>query len=153
MKLIDFLKEEAIQLNLQSQEKDSVLKELVELLCEVYQLKNLDEILEAVLQREKLSSTGLRQGLAIPHAKISGVSKVFLLLGLSRKGIDFQSMDQEPSRIFFLLISPKTAYEKHVQTLACITRLMKEESLRKALLNCSKSAEVFQLIQSIEEKQ
>src|SRR3989338_1384575 len=111
--LIDFLPENAIRADLKSQSKKEVLKELVQILTSAHSIKNAAGILEALLEREELGSTGIGQGIAIPHGKSDSAGKVVAALGISKLGIDFDALDGEPAYIFFILIAPSNSAGIH----------------------------------------
>lgn len=143
MIISDILSEKGIEVDLKSKNKDEVLGELVDLLDEAYQLENIEEIRKSIIERESLSSTGICNGLAIPHAKVQGITKILGGIGLSKNGIDFNSMDHQLSKIFFILISPKDDHGNHVKSLARITKILKDEDSRLELLNCNNTNEVM----------
>ncbi len=144
--LIDFLPESAIQAELKSQSKKEVLKELVATLTEAHGIKNSANILEALLEREELGSTGIGQGIAIPHGKSDAVTKVIAALGISKKGIDFDALDGEPAYIFFMLIAPSNSAGIHLKILAKISRLLKDKFFRQALREAKTPQEAIKLI-------
>jgi len=131
---------------LESETKFQAIEELVDALHGNQRLNNRDLALKDVLEREGYSSTGLEKGLAIPHAKTDGVSGLEIALGLSRQGIDFESLDGKPARIIFLVLSPRDTSGPHIQTLAVISRSLKDKELREKLLNASSAAEVMRII-------
>ncbi len=146
MKISDILFEEGIEVNLSSTTKEEVLNELVDLLNQIKPLPNIEDIRKGIFDREKLSSTGIGNGLAIPHAKVSGIKNIIAGIGLSKQGIDFQSTDSSLSNIFFILISPKEDQGAHVKTLAKIAKILKDEAWRRQLLECNKAKEVIEFI-------
>ncbi len=151
MIISDILSIKGIEVHLKSQNKEDVLVELVDLLERGNMLDENKEIIrKAIFEREKLSSTGICDGLAIPHAKVSGIKKIFGGIGLSKEGIDFQALDHKLSNIFFILISPKEDHGNHVKALAKITKILKEESWRKELMECSGPQEVIDFIKDKE---
>ncbi|MDH4129535.1 MAG: PTS sugar transporter subunit IIA [Spirochaetota bacterium] len=154
MKISDILcGEEGIEVNLVSTSKNEVLTELIDLLCRSHKIKDFDHIKLAIFEREKLSSTGICNGLAIPHAKVEGINSVIAALGISKKGVDFQAMDHLLSHIFFVLVSPKDDHgSNHVKTLAKITKILKDEAGRKELMECNNSLSVLNFIKNKEEK-
>lgn len=150
MIISDILNIEGIEVDLKSNNKDDVLNELVDLLEKSYKLENIDEIRRSIIERESLSSTGICNGLAIPHAKVQGISKILGGIGLSKAGLDFNSMDHQLSKIFFILISPKDDHGNHVKSLARITKILKDEESRLELLNCNSSSEVLDFLKAKE---
>ena len=152
MSITDILNETGIAINLKSKNKHDVLNELVDMLHQTYDLGNIEDIRKAIFEREKLSSTGICNGLAIPHAKVSGIKKMVGGIGLSKEGIDFQSMDGVLSSIFFILISPKEDHGSHVKALARITKILKDEEVRVSILSFQNNKEVLEYMKDIDEK-
>ncbi len=151
MIISDILRSEGIEVNLKSQTKEDVLIELVDLLEKANMLDDNKEIIRnAIFEREKLSSTGICDGLAIPHAKVSGIKNILGGIGISKEGIDFQALDKKLSKIFFILISPKEDHGNHVKALAKITKILKEESWREELMKCPGPQEVLDFIKDKE---
>lgn len=146
MIISDILNEKGIEVDLKSTNKEDVLNELVDLLKESYELDNIEEIRRSIIERESLSSTGICNGLAIPHAKVQGISKILGGIGLSKAGIDFNSMDHQASKIFFILISPKDDHGNHVKSLARITKILKDEDSRNELLASSSPEDVLDFL-------
>ena len=144
--LIDFLPESAVCIELKSQTKKDVLKELVALLTQSHAIKNSPSILEALQEREELGSTGIGQGIAIPHGKSDYAEKVVACLGISRAGIDFDALDGEPVYIFFMLVAPSNSAGVHLKILAKISRLLKDKFFRQALREAKTSQDMLKLI-------
>ncbi len=151
MKVSDILEEGGIEVELKSNTKNEVLDELIGLINTSFNFENIDEIRKAIYDREKLSSTGIGNGLAIPHAKVVGVDRIVAGIGLSKKGIDFSSLDKMPAHIFFILISPKEDQGSHVKTLAKIAKIFKNKEWRDKLIECESSKGVIQFIKEKED--
>jgi len=152
MKISDILNEENIEINLKSTTKKDVLIELCELLNKGNYFNKIEDIQNAIFEREKLSTTGIGHKIAIPHARVSHINKVFLALGISKKGIDFESLDHTMTHIFFIMVSPKNDTKTHVKILAEIAKSLKDEAYRNRLLECQGTKEIVQLIKEKEEK-
>jgi PTS system nitrogen regulatory IIA component len=146
LNLLDYLPEHAITVDLKAQTKKEVLKEMMDLLTQAHQLKNSDKILQALLEREELGSTGIGQGVAIPHGKSEHVEQVVGALGISRRGINFDALDGEPVYLFFMLVSPINSSALHLKILAKISRLMKDKFFRQALRESKTTQEAAQQI-------
>ena len=127
MKIMDFLCSDAITVNLEAQDKKTAITELAELLKKAKKIKDTSEIIETVLEREKLGSTGIGQGVAIPHGKTDAASEQIGALGISQKGVDFNSLDGEPVYIIFLLNGPVEVAGQHLKALSRISRLFKDK--------------------------
>lgn len=152
MIISDILSDEDIEINLKSRNKEDVIVELVQLINKTRQLDNYSDILSAVIEREKISSTGINNGIAIPHAKVNGISKIITGLGISSEGIDFKAMDHKPSHIFFLIISPKNDYGLHVKTLARITKILRDGEWKNELINCKSRNHIINFIKKKEQE-
>ncbi len=152
MRLSKMIKKSAIQLDLRSATKSEVLIELVDLLCAAYKLKDRNEILEAIIQREEKQSTGVGMGLAVPHAKTPAVGRLYVAFACHRGGIDFDSTDGEKAHLFFILVSPRDVSGPHIKALAHISRLVKHEEFREALLRCREEKSFIKLVREAEGK-
>jgi fructose-specific phosphotransferase system IIA component len=152
MRLSKIIKKTAVQLDLRSVTKDEALGELVDLLCAAYKLKDRNEILAAILQREGKQSTGVGMGLAVPHAKTPAVKKLHVAFACHRDGIDFDSTDGEKARLFFILVSPRDVSGPHIKALANISRLVKHEEFREELLACRDEKSFIELVKKAEAK-
>src|SRR3989338_2938759 len=114
MKIIDFLNKKAVTSNLKATDKEGVIKELVDLLAGAVDIKDKEELVRSIMARESLGSTGIGQGIGIPHAKSQNAKNLVAAFGLSHKGVDFDSLDGEPAHIFFLLIAPEEFAGPHL---------------------------------------
>jgi fructose-specific phosphotransferase system IIA component len=150
MLLTQILESACIKVPLKGRDKESAIIELVELLDENDLLGDKKEVLHAVLDREKTRSTGIGAGIAIPHGKCKGVKELVMALGISREGIDFQSIDAKPVYIISLLISPIDKTGPHIQALARISRLMLDEEFKNKLQNADNAEELYKLISAKE---
>ena len=146
MKLLDFLGREQIVPELRAADKAGVLKELAEVLGAVPGVSSIKTVVDVLQERERLGSTGIGEGIAIPHGKLEGLDRVVLAFGRSRAGVDFESLDGAPVHLIFLLLSPADSASMHLMVLARIARLMKSRSFREALLKADGSAELFDSI-------
>lgn len=152
MKITEFLNKKAIKLDLESIEKEDVLKELVDVLADVQDIGDKKNIVKALVERESLGSTGIGQGIAIPHGKTDRVSGIVSVLGVSRKGVNFEALDGELVYIFFLLVAPKENAGPHLKALAQISRLLRDSFFCELIRRCKTAEEVYELIQKEEEK-
>ena len=146
MLLTQILESDCVKVPLEGKDKESVITELVELLSENKLLADKDEVLQFVLAREKTGSTGIGAGIAIPHGKCKGVKDLVMALGVSREGIDFQSIDSKPVYIIVLLVSPIDKTGPHIQALARISRLMLDEEFKNKLQSAENAEELYKLI-------
>jgi len=152
MKITEFLDIKGIKIGLQSTEKEDVLKELVDVLSEVRDIGDKKGIVRALVERENLGSTGIGQGIAIPHGKTDRVEQLVAVLGISQQGVNFESLDGELVYIFFLLVAPKETAGPHLKALAQISRLLRDSYFCELLRRCKTSEEVYDLIRREEDK-
>jgi len=152
MKIMDFLKEGAIISNLKASDKEGVIKELVGLLEKKGEIADQEKVADLLMEREKLGSTGIGQGIAIPHTKTDQVKDIVIGFGLSQKGLNFESLDEEPVYIIFLVLAPIDATGIHLKTLAKIARILKSKVFRNSLKSCKESKEIFRVIKEEDEK-
>ena len=145
-KITDFITVESIDLNLKSTNKTEVLLELTKLLEKSSKLENFDKTLEALKEREKLGSTGIGKGVAIPHAKTEFAKDLTIAFGISKQGINFNAVDDEKVNIFFVFASPIKNSQTYLKILARISRLIRNDEFREKLLNAKSSVEVIELI-------
>lgn len=152
MKITEFLDKKSIKLEMESVEKEDSLKELVDVLAEVHDIGDKKSIVKALVERESLGSTGIGQGIAIPHGKTDRVKDIVAVLGISRKGVNFEALDGEAVYIFFLLVAPKETAGPHLKALAQISRLLRDSFFCELLQKCKTPDEVFELIRREEDK-
>lgn len=154
MQIMDFLSKKAIITDIKSTRKEDVIKEMVDLLIasEDVEKRNRNKLIDALMARESLGSTAIGQGIAIPHAKCDCVDKLVAAFGLSKKGVDFDSLDGELAYIFFLLVAPQDSAGPHLKALARISRLLKDKYFRDTLRACADEKSVIKIIMQEDEK-
>lgn len=152
MKISEVLDPKAIKIGLTATSKEDALKELVGILAQVENIGDPKNILKALVERESLGSTGIGQGIAIPHGKTDKVSRLVAVLGISKHGVNFDALDGEPVYIFFLLVAPKETAGPHLKALAQISRLLRDSYFCELIRKCRTEQEVFNLIKTEEEK-
>jgi len=154
MKIMDFLNKKAITANLESKDKKGVIRELIDLLVKSGEIKAQDKgsIVKILLDREVLGSTGIGQGIGIPHGKTKNVKKLIAACGISKVGINFDSLDGEPTNIFFLLLAPQDSAGPHLKALARISRLLKDKYFRDVLQNAGNEKELISIINREDQK-
>jgi PTS system nitrogen regulatory IIA component len=154
MKIMDFLSKKAISTDVKSVKKEDVIKELVDALIDAgdVEKRHRNKLIEALMARESLGSTAIGQGIAIPHAKSDSVTKLIAAFGLSKKGVDFDSLDGELVNIFFLLLAPQDSAGPHLKALARISRLLKDKYFRDNLRMCTDDKSVIKTISQEDEK-
>ncbi len=146
MRIIEDLKKEAIIASLNSKNKDGVIRELTNHISSVYPNFNTDTAYETIIEREKLCSTALDAGVAIPHGKMSGLTNFITVFGRSIGGIDFESLDNKPTHLFFLILSPENSSGLHLKVLAKISKIFKIPEFRSKLLAAKDIDEIHELI-------
>ena len=147
MKVLDFLQLDAVQMDLQSPTKEEAIVELCNLLEKQSKIKKASPVIDSLMEREKLGSTGIGQGVAIPHGKSDSVDKLVAALGISKKGVNFEALDGEPVHLIFLLVAPPDSSGTHLKALARISRLLKDKFFRQALKEAKSSDEVKRIIE------
>ncbi|HPM42422.1 MAG TPA: PTS sugar transporter subunit IIA [Candidatus Omnitrophota bacterium] len=152
MKIMDFLNKKAITANLKATDKEGVIRELVDLLAAADEIKNKEDLVKSLLTRESLGSTGIGQGIGIPHAKSSNVKSLVAAFGLSQRGVNFDSLDGEPVYIFFLLIAPEESAGPHLKALARISRMLKDKYFRELLKKSKDEKEILRILQDEDSK-
>ena len=152
MKIVDFLNVHAITTNLEAMDKESVISELVELLAKTQSIRDKEKLVKSLLEREALGSTGIGQGVAIPHCKSESVKELVAAFGISHKGVNFESLDGEPAYIFFLLVAPQDTTGPHLKALARISRLLKDKYFRDTLKAAADEKELFRIIKEEDKK-
>ena len=146
MRLDQILKIEFINDNLQANNKNEVLAELVETLTQGGLKLDPQHVIDILLQREKLGSTGIGDGIAIPHGKISTLEELVVAFGRSREGVAFDSMDGKPVHLFFLLLAPENSSGQHLKALARISKMLKAGNFRKNLLDAKSKSDLYDII-------
>ena len=146
MTLIELVEEKIIKTPLESKDKPDVLRELVQILKDAGEIDDFEAVLKAVQDREDKLSTGLESGIAVPHGKTTAVSSLRLALGIAPQGIDFDALDRQPSKLFFLLVAPPNQSGPHVEALAEIAKLAQSKAFCKALTGADNAQEVVELL-------
>lgn len=145
MKILDVLPKDAILADLKAQDKKGILEELVEPISRLKEV-NREELVRVLMERERLGSTGIGSGIGIPHGKLKDLDGLVLGFGLSRKGVDFESMDNRPTHIFFLLVTPENSTGLHLKLLARISKILKHDPFRERLLKAADREEIYAII-------
>jgi fructose-specific phosphotransferase system IIA component len=150
MRLTDVLTVELIKIPLSGADRDACIHELIELLAGKNKIKNTDSIFKAVLEREKIMTTGVGNGIAIPHCKHADSPEFSVCLGVQTSGVNFDAIDKKPVKIIFLLVGPENNPGLHIKLLSRISRLMSNEELRSQLLSCESNDDAYSVIQEEE---
>jgi nitrogen PTS system EIIA component len=146
MKITEVLKKEFILEQLISRTKRDVLQELADVILNEQADYHPEETVNILLEREKLGSTGIGDGIAIPHGKLNIIDTLAISFGRSREGIDFNAMDGRPVHLFFLLLAPENAAGKHLKMLAKLSRMLKDATFRKNLLEAASREDLYRII-------
>ena len=152
MKILDVLLKEAILPDLKANDKKGVLEELVTPVARIADI-NHDYLVKVLMERERLGSTGIGEGIGIPHGKVKGLESLVLGFGLSKKGVDFDSMDGQPAHLFFLLLTPENSTGLHLKLLARISRILKNDPFKQRLLHATNRDEIYSIIEEEEEEE
>ena len=152
MKITDFLNEKAVTAEIKATTKEGVIRELVELLAKAENIRSKDELIKVLLNRESLGSTGIGQGVGIPHGKTNTVKKLVAAFGICRNGVDFEALDGEPVYIFFLLLAPEDSAGPHLKALARISRLLKDKFFRESLKALTDEKTILKLVREEDSK-
>jgi len=151
MKILDVLDKKAVVAHLKSDDKKTILEELSEPVAQLAGI-NREDCVRVLLEREQLGSTGIGEGIGIPHGKMRSLKRLYLGFGLSKKGVDFDSVDGRPTHIFFLLITPENSTGLHLKLLARISRILKNQSFKDKLLKAASREEIIDIIKEDDEE-
>ncbi|MFB0527697.1 MAG: PTS sugar transporter subunit IIA [bacterium] len=151
MRISDYLREDMICLHLKATGKEEAIRELGSFIRKAKEISNYEMFYKDVLEREKLTTTGIGEEVAIPHARTDAVSGFVIAFGKSEKGVEFGSLDGKKARLLFLMGTPKTAgLDEYLVLLAHLTRLLKQQSFRESLLKAGSPAEIIDIFRNFE---
>lgn len=146
MKIVDFIREDLVVPELRASAKQEAIDELATHLASRLDAVRRDELIRVLTEREKLASTAIGEGVAIPHGKLNAIGQLVACVGRTRAGLDFDSMDGRPTHIFFVLVAPDNSTGVHLKALARISRLFKDPEFRTRLMAASDASEMFRVI-------
>ena|ERR1051326_632462 len=152
MKITDILTADSVVAALRGRSKGDVIEELAGVVAAAHPEIDRVRLVQALEDRERLNSTALGEGIAIPHGKLPGLKRVMAGFGRSPGGIDFNSLDGKPTHLFFLLVAPEDSAGAHLKALARISRLLKDENFRNRLMGAADGAELFRIIREEDDK-
>jgi PTS system nitrogen regulatory IIA component len=152
VKITDFLDVDSVLPTLASRDKTSAIGEMAGLLASCHGELDRQKVLEVLLERERISTTAIGEGVAIPHGKLADVEQVWGVFARSPEGVDFASLDGQPTHLFFALIAPQNAAADHLKALARISRLLKDEGFRRRLMEAKTRKELYTIIAEEDEK-
>lgn len=150
MLLTDLITPERIRVPLRARTKDDLIRELVEIIARTDRIADQDEVLRAVREREAVLSTGIGNGVAIPHGKSPALPDLRMAAGCTAEPVDFDALDGEPVRLFFLLVGPEAAAGPHIKALSRISRLVRKDAVRDALVAARDADQFFRVLQDAE---
>ncbi|MFQ5645370.1 MAG: PTS sugar transporter subunit IIA [bacterium] len=150
VKITEILKEQHINLNIEAREKPEAISELLELVDDSQATKDREALYQCLMEREELETTGIGDGIGLPHGRTDDVSELTILFGYSARGIEFQALDGRPVHVIFLILAPKKSSTKLLQTLAKISRLVNNKDFRKCIGISKTPAALIELIRSKE---
>jgi PTS system nitrogen regulatory IIA component len=145
MRILDILKEEAIISDLNATDKRGVLERLTGAVAKASGV-NQEEMVRVLLERERLGSTGIGGGIAIPHGKLKSLESLLVGFGRSLKGVEFEAMDGKPAHLFFVLMAPEDSTGDHLRMLARISRLLKDSTFKERLMTAADGHELYMVI-------
>lgn len=152
MNITSILSKDSLISDLKAQTKNEVIRELAQAVVKSEPAITEDELVFILQEREKLGSTGIGSGVAIPHGKISNLDHIVAGFGRSQKGIDFDSQDGEPTHLFFVLVAPENTAGLHLKALAKLSRLLKDSHFRDRLMQAADGATIYKIIAEEDEK-
>jgi len=152
MKITDILNEQGIVPVIAGRSKADIIAELANVVVRQHRDIDRERLVQALEDRERLNSTALGEGVAIPHGKLPGVKGVIAAFGRSPSGVDFSSLDGKPTHLFFLLVAPEDSAGTHLKALARISRLLKDASFRTRLMGAADAGDLFRIIREEDEK-
>lgn len=147
MKILDVLQLETIIPELTSRDKKGILEELAAPISEITGIRHSD-LVRVLMEREQLGSTGIGDGIGIPHGKIANMDRMMVGFGMSRQGMDFDSLDGRPTHIFFVLVTPEQSTGQHLKLLARLSKMLKSDLFRKKLMTASSRDEIHAIIRN-----
>lgn len=152
MKIVEFLNEKAVTASIKATDKEGVIRELVDSLAKAEGIRNKEELVKVLLGREALGSTGIGQGIGIPHGKSNAVKRLVAAFGICHQGVNFDALDGEAVYIFFLLVAPEDSAGPHLKGLARISRLLKDKFFRESLKALTDEKSILKLIREEDAK-
>ncbi len=150
MKLTDYMTAKNIRIGIKSEEKTGIIEDLLEVAVSISPDLDVDRALKGLLHRESIGSTGIGKGVAIPHAGIKNCTRILPVIGISKDGLNYNSLDGDPVRIFFLILYPEQQIKMQLKFLARVSRLLRNENLRNSLLKCSSPEDAINVLNQYE---
>jgi PTS system nitrogen regulatory IIA component len=152
LKIAEILQEQCVVTDIRGKTKKEIITELVEALANARLVKDVEPVVNVVMDREKLGSTGIGNGVAVPHGKLKNINNIMCAFGRSQNGVDFDAVDRAPVHIFFLVLAPEDSASLHLKVLSRITKILRDQSLRKKIIKLSNVHELYMSILEEDEK-
>jgi PTS system fructose-specific IIC component len=152
VKISDILTEDFVVVGLDVSTKEDAINALVDIIAKSDKVKNANKVREAVFEREKIMTTGVGKGFAVPHGKTDAVTDIVAAFAITKKPIDYESLDGEPVRLIFLIVGRDNMVGPHIKLLSRVSKLMNDNNFREKLLNAKTPKEVVELFKTEEEK-
>ena len=152
MKLVDILRESCVIADIKGTTKREILFELVETLKKANLINDIDSVVEIIIEREKLGSTGIGDGVAIPHGKMNKLNTILCVAGRSKEGVDFDAVDRQPVHIIFLVLAPEDSASLHLKVLSRISKVLRDPSFRKKILKLADAHDIYTNIIEADDK-
>jgi len=146
MTLLDLINTDVLRIPLKSQTREDLIPEMVDILCDAGKVENRESVVKGIMERESLGSTGLDKGIAVPHTRTNEVDDLCVALGISPDGVDFSSLDGQPSHLFFMILSPPDQSSQHIKILSEIAKISRNEEVCEGLKKSSTPREVMELL-------
>ena len=152
MRITELLTKDTIAMDLSASDKNGVIDELVNQLDKAGKLSDIAQFKEAIHNRESQSTTGIGEGIAIPHAKVATVKSPAIAFGKSKEGVDYQSLDGQPAHLFFMIVAPEGGAQTHLDALAKLSGILMDDKVRESLLHANSPEEVLQIIDNADDE-
>jgi nitrogen PTS system EIIA component len=152
VKLADILRESSVIADIKGVTKREILFEMVETLRKAKLIDDVDSVVEIIMERESLGSTGIGDGVAIPHGKMKKLNTILCVAGRSREGVNFDAVDRQPVHIFFLVLAPEDSASLHLKVLSRISKILRDQSFRNKILKLSDAHEIYTNIIEADDK-
>jgi mannitol/fructose-specific phosphotransferase system IIA component (Ntr-type) len=150
MKLTDYLTSKNIKIGIKGRDKEEIIEELIGIAESVAPGLNRGEAVGGLMKRESIGSTGVGKGVAIPHTGVKNCSKILPVIALAEEGVNYESLDGDPVRLFFMILYPENQIRMQLKFLARVSRLLRNEELRNSLLECSTPEEMMDVLTAYE---
>lgn len=148
MEVKEFINSELIKMDLKSDKKNAVIKELIDMVKANDLIIDSEEVYKKALEREEKGTTGVGKGVAIPHVKSSAVKKATIAFGRSKNGIDYESMDKKPTYLFFLIVVPEESHDQHLKLLAQLSRKLIHDDFRESLMEAKTPEDILKILEN-----